>query len=195
MNQTLLPKTPSENRVVFFGDSITEFWDLSTTFPEKPYLNRGIAGQTTAQMLLRFRADVISLHPTVVVILAGTNDLAGITGPMTLERITDNYASLAELAHSHGIRVIFASVLPIHDDSPVRQSELRPPAKIQALNDWLQKYCLEAQHFYLDYYPHLIDTKGRLNPDLSDDGLHLNAMGYAVIAPLAEKLIQQALGN
>ena len=126
------------------GDSITDGWKLAEYFPGKPYVNRGISGQTTPQMLIRLRPDVIALKPKVVVILAGTNDIAGNTGPMTLEMIEDNYASMAELARAHGIRVVFASVLPIHDYGRVKMSERRPMEKINALNEWLKKYCRRA---------------------------------------------------
>jgi lysophospholipase L1-like esterase len=181
-----------EDRVVFFGDSITEFWDLAAAFPQQSYLNRGIAGQTTAQMLLRFRCDVISLQPKVVLILAGTNDLAGNTGAMTIEQITDNYASIAELAAVHQIRVIFASVLPIHDYGDVKQSEFRSPLKIQALNQWLKRYCQQHHLIYLDYYSAMVDTQGMLKVEFSEDGVHPNAQGYTIMAPLAETAIQTA---
>lgn len=192
-NQALPPPAMTESRVIFFGDSITEFWDLATTFPGQPYINRGISGQTTAQMLLRFRGDVLSLQPKVVLILAGTNDIAGNTGSMTFEMIIDNYASIAELASLHQVRVVFASVLPIHDDSAVKQSEFRPPAKIQALNQWLQDYCQAHHLIYLDYYSSLIDDRGMLQAQCSEDGVHPNANGYELMAPLAHAAIQKAL--
>lgn len=192
-NVTLPPPGHKEQRIVFFGDSITEFWDLATYFPGKPYINRGISGQTTPQLLIRFRPDVIALQPKVVVILAGTNDIAGNTGPMTLAMIQDNYASIAELAQAHQIRVIFASILPIHDYSAVPRSKERPPAQICALNDWLQHYCREHHHTYLDYHSSMTDHQGMLKVSLSEDGLHPNRNGYDAMAPLAAAVIHHVL--
>src|SRR5436305_1301646 len=141
-NAALNPPAPGENRVVFFGDSITDIWHLDEYFPGKPYINRGIGGQTTPQMLIRFRQDVIDLHPKVVVILAGTNDIAGNTGPMRLEDIEANYASLADLARANNIRVIFSSILPVHNYTPQSQNMYaqRSPAKILELNRWIKIY-------------------------------------------------------
>jgi len=183
----------SENRVVFMGDSITDIWKLSEYFPGKPYINRGIGGQTTPQMLIRFRPDVIALKPHAVLILAGTNDIAGNTGPMTLEMIENNYASMAELAKANGIKVIFASVLPIHDYGRTKVSERRSPEQILKLNEWLKSYCKANGHIYLDYFSKMVDDKGMLKVELANDGLHPNAEGYKVMAPLAESAIQQAL--
>ena len=192
-NAILPPPAKNENRVLFFGDSITEFWDLASYFPDKPYINRGISGQTTPQMLIRFRPDAIALKPKVVLILAGINDIAGNTGLMTLAMIEDNYASMAELAQVNQIQVIFASVIPINNYSSVQRLETHSPAKIRALNDWLQRYCLEHNHIYLDYYNQMLDPRGMLKADLADDGLHPNAKGYKVMAQLAETAIEQAL--
>lgn len=192
-NALIPPPNLNENRILFFGDSITEFWDLASYFPDKPYINRGIAGQTTQQMLIRFRPDVIALKPKVVLLLAGINDIAGNTGLVTLAMIEDNYASMAELAQANQIQVIFASLLPIHDYSSIERSEIHLPSKIRALNDWLQRYCLEHNHIYLDYYSQMLDHKGMLKADLADDGLHPNAKGYQIMAPLAESAIEQAL--
>lgn len=192
-NAILPHPTKEENRIVFFGDSITEFWDLASYFPNKPYINRGISGQTTPQMLIRFRADVIALKPKVVLILAGTNDIAGNTGLTTLEMIQDNYASMAELAQVNQIQVIFASILPIHDYSSVYRSPGHSPTKIRKLNDWLKHYCLEHDRIYLDYYSQMLDSQEMLKADLADDGLHPNLKGYQVMAPLAEIAISQAL--
>lgn len=194
-NASLPPPAVGEDRVVFFGDSITDFWDLAAYFPGKLYLNRGIAGQTTPQMLIRFRPDVIALQPRVVVILAGTNDIAGVTGQMTLEMIQNNYASIAELAQVHQIRVIFSSILPVHDQAGIPFSAGRPAAKIQALNQWLQDYCATHDWIYLDYYSQMLNDHGTLRTELSDDGLHPNARGYTVMAPLAAAAIQQALSQ
>ena len=183
----------SEDRVVFMGDSITDGWKLAEYFPNKPYINRGISGQTTPQMLIRFRPDVIAHKPKAVVILAGTNDIAGNTGPMTIEMITANYASMAELAKANGIKVIFASVLPIHDYGKNKVSERRSPENILKLNDWLKAYCKANGHTYLDYFGKTVDEKGMLKADLAGDGLHPNAEGYKIMAPLAEAAIQQTL--
>ncbi|MEP7343106.1 MAG: SGNH/GDSL hydrolase family protein [Acidobacteriota bacterium] len=183
----------NENRVVFMGDSITDVWKLAEYFPGKPYVNRGISGQTTPQMLIRFRPDVIALKPKAVVILAGTNDIAGNTGPMTLEMIENNYASMAELAKANGIKVIFSSVLPIHDYGKSKMSERRSPENILKLNEWLKGYCKANGHIYLDYFGKTIDDKGMLKAELATDGLHPNAEGYKIMAPLAEASIQQAM--
>lgn len=182
-----------EQRVVFIGDSITAGWNLKQSFPGKPYLNRGISGQTTPQMLVRFRPDVIELTPRVSVILAGTNDIAGSTGPTTLEAIEKNYASMADLAAANKVAVIFSSLLPIHDRGAQRATLQRSPAKIRALNDWLRQYCAEHQLTYLDYYGDMVGADGMLRAELSEDGVHPNAAGYAVMVPLAEQAIQSAL--
>jgi lysophospholipase L1-like esterase len=196
-NAVLPPPAAGENRVVFFGDSITDMWRLDESFPGKPYVNRGIGGQTTPQMLVRFREDVINLQPKVVVILAGTNDIAGNTGPMTLDEIEANYASLAELATLHHIRVVFSSVLPVHNYTPQSQDLFarRSPAKILELNRWLRNYCEKNGHVYLDYFSALVDDKGLLKKDLAEDGLHPNKAGYKIMAPLAESAIAQALSG
>jgi lysophospholipase L1-like esterase len=189
-------------RVVFLGDSITDGWHNPANggfFPDKPYVNRGISGQTTPQMLIRFRPDVIALKPDVVVILAGTNDIAGNTGPMTLQAIEDNLTSISELARAHGIRVVLASLLPVSDyektadGQPRNQTTRRPPEKIKALNEWMKQYAAENKLTYLDYYSAMVDDKGFLKDELSNDGLHPNAQGYQVMNPLAEKAIAAAL--
>ncbi len=180
------------DRVVFLGDSITQGWDLSRYFPGRPYVNRGISAQTTPQLLIRMRPDVIALKPRVVLVLAGTNDLAGNTGPSTVEMIEDNYASLADLARANGIKVVFASVTPINDYG-VNQSRQRPPEKILALNGWLKQYCLQTGCIYLDYYSHLLDEHGMFKRELSKDGLHPNEKGYEIMAPLAAAAIEKAL--
>jgi lysophospholipase L1-like esterase len=192
-NAKVPPPERREPRVVFMGDSITDIWKLDEYFPGKPYINRGISGQTTPQMLIRFRPDVIALKPSVVLILAGTNDIAGNTGPMTLEMIENNYASMADLAKANGIRVIFASVLPIHDYGRTKVSERRPPEMILELNEWLKSYCKARGHIYLDYFSKMVDDKGMLKAELANDGLHPNAEGYKIMAPLAESAIQQAM--
>ena len=196
-NASLKVPAAGENRVVFFGDSITDIWKLEDYFPGKPYLNGGIGGQTTPQMLVRFRQDVIDLHPNIVVILAGTNDIAGNTGPMTLETIEANYSSLAELARAHNIRVVFSSVLPVHNYTPKSQDFFaqRSPEKILALNRWLKDYCAAHAVTYLDYFTPMVDDKGLLRRDLAEDGLHPNVAGYKVMAPLAEAAIRKALAS
>jgi lysophospholipase L1-like esterase len=194
-NAVLKPPAPGESRVVFFGDSITDMWKLEQSFPGKPYLNRGIGGQTTPQMLVRFRQDVMDLQPKVVVVLAGTNDIAGNTGPMRLEDIEKNYATLAELARVHGIRMVFSSVLPVHNYTPESQQLFndRPMDKILALNRWLKDYCAANRLVYLDYFSAMLDVKGLLQRDLANDGLHPNEAGYKIMAPLADGAIQRAM--
>jgi lysophospholipase L1-like esterase len=193
----LAPPAPTENRVVFLGDSITDYWKLADYFPGKPYINRGIDGQTTPQMLVRFRQDVIDLHPKILVVLAGTNDIAGVTGPARNEDIEVNYASMAELARVHHIRVVFASLLPAHNYTPEAKESfaLRPRERILALNAWLKDYCAKQDLVYLDYFSALVDDHGMLRRDLSDDGLHPNAAGYKIMAPLADKAITNALDH
>lgn len=183
-----------ENRVVFFGDSITDIWKLADYFPGKPYVNRGIGGQTTPQMLVRFRQDVIDLHPKAVLILAGTNDIAGNTGPMRNEDIEADLASMAELARAHDIRLVFASILPVHNYTEKSKDFFaqRPQARILELNTRLKDYCAKNNIVYLDYFSALVDDKGMLKKDLADDGLHPNAAGFKVMAPLAEAAIEKA---
>jgi lysophospholipase L1-like esterase len=203
-NAALPPARPGEARVVFFGDSITDNWSkpgYGGFFPGRPYVNRGIGGQTTSQMLVRFRADVIALKPRGVVILAGTNDVAGNSGPVALEVIEQNLASMAELARLHKIKVVLASVLPVSDDKkersgrPLLRTQDRPSSKLRALNAWMESYARENGHLYLDYFSALADPQGAFLPELNDDGLHPNAKGYAVMGPRAEKAIEQALAG
>ena len=200
-NAKVATPTKNENRVVFMGDSITDGWDdprYGGFFPGKPYIDRGISGQTTPQMLIRFRPDVIALRPKVVVILAGTNDIAGNTGPTTLEAIEDNLASMSELARADGIRVVLSSLLPVsdyekRDGKPIIQTARRPPAEIRALNEWMRNYAAARGETYLDYFSAMADDKGFPKEELSEDGLHPNAKGYAVMTPLAEQAIAAAL--
>jgi len=196
-NAALKPPTPGENRVIFFGDSITDLWKLDEYFRDKPYINRGIGGQTTPQMLVRFRQDVIDLQPRVVVILAGTNDIAGNTGPMLPEDIEANYASMAELARANRIKVVLSSVLPVHNYTPQSQDLFaqRSPEKILQLNRWLKDYCASNGMIYLDYFNAVVDEKGLLKRDLAEDGLHPNKAGYAIMAPLAQAAIERALSS
>jgi lysophospholipase L1-like esterase len=191
---TELPQLkPGENRVVFLGDQITENWGSGAApfFPGKPYLNRGIAGQTTPQMLVRFQQDVIALKPKVVVILAGTNDLAGLTGPATQGTVAENFTSMVDLARFHGIRVVLASLTPVCDCF-TKQTGLRPQGKIIGMNGWIKDFASETGSVYLDFYAAL--TEGRnFKKELTVDGLLPNDAGYAVMAPLAEKAIAEAL--
>src|SRR5262249_27512878 len=163
-------------------------------FIGKPYVNRGISGQTTPQMLVRFRQDVIDLKPSVVVILAGTNDIAGNTGPIRNEQIEADLSSMAELAKAHGIAVVFASILPVHNYRAKAQDFFaqRPGARILEMNRWMQEYCAKTGIVYLDYFSALADEKGLLKKELADDGLHPNDAGYKVMAPLAEAAIAKA---
>jgi len=184
---------PNEKRVVFMGNSITEGWlGADPAFWKgKPYVNRGISGQTTPQMLLRFQQDVIDLKPAVVVILAGTNDIAGNTGPMTLEQTRDNIIAMAERAKANGIKVVLASVLPVYD-YPWRQG-LQPAEKIVTLNKMIAAYCQKEKIVYLDYHSAMKDDRNGLRKELGGDGVHPNAAGYAIMAPLAGKAIGLAL--
>jgi lysophospholipase L1-like esterase len=196
-NATLGPVAQGEQRVVFYGDSITDGWgrrpDTGDFFPGKPYVNRGISGQTTPQMVVRFRQDVINLRPAAVVILAGTNDVAGNTGPMTPEMTEDNFRSMIDLAKANGIRVVVASITPAAD-YPWRKG-LAPAPKIKALNNWLQGYCVNHSVTYLDYYTAMAGEDGGMKPGISFDGVHPNAKGYAIMAPLAQAAIDKALGG
>lgn len=194
MNAELTVPAPGQHRVVFFGNSITEAWAplFPKLFPEKPYVGRGISGQTTPQMLVRFRQDVIALHPTVVVILAGTNDIAGNTGPSTLEMIEDNLASMTELAQANGIKVVLSSVLPVwrYPWKP----ELEPAQTIVALNAWIKEYARTHGAIYVDYHSPMADERHGMKATLAVDGVHPNEAGYRVMAPLVERAIAEALG-
>ncbi|MDE3187146.1 MAG: SGNH/GDSL hydrolase family protein [Acidobacteriota bacterium] len=192
-NEKLGSPAAGENRVVFMGDSITEGWHLDVSFPGKPYINRGISGQTSPQMLLRFRQDVIDLKPKVVVILAGTNDIAGNTGPMTLEQSENNLASMADLAAANHIKVVLCSVTPAFDFP--WQRGLEPAPKIDALNKWIRSYAAEKGYVYVDYHSALKDAQDGLPPALSRDGVHPLPAGYAIMAPLAEAGIAKALAQ
>jgi lysophospholipase L1-like esterase len=186
-----LPADPS--RVVFMGDSITDGWKLAQSFPGKPYVNRGISGQTTPQMLVRMYPDVIDLKPAALIILAGTNDIARNTGPETLTMIEENFRAMTELAQAHGIKVILCSLTPISDYTKSKQSTGRPPADILKLNAWLKEYAAEAHAVFADYYGATVDDKGMLREGYSGDGLHPNEKGYELMAPLAEAAIGKAL--
>jgi lysophospholipase L1-like esterase len=200
-NRALPAPAAAEARVVFMGDSITDAWPqprFGTFFAGKPYVGRGISGQTTPQMLVRFRPDVIDLKPKVVVILAGTNDIAGNTGPMSNEEIEANLASMAELAKVHGIRVVLSSILPVsaYHVAPngAPQTLQRPMTRIRAINEWMKAYAAKERHVYLDYWTAaMVDETGHMRTELTGDDLHPNAQGYAVMGPVAEEAIKQAL--
>ena len=190
-NAALAPAGPE--RVVFMGNSITEAWArfFPSHFPGREYIGRGIGGQTTPQMLVRFRQDVIALRPRVVVILAGTNDIAGNTGPSTVEMIQDNIASMAEIARANGIRVVLTSVLPV-DDYPWRRG-LDPAPKIIALNRWMRQYAADHAAVYLDLHSAMRNERDGTQAELASDGVHPNEAGYRVMAPLTESAIAAAL--
>lgn len=192
-NERLGRPGPSEKRVVFFGDSITDSWatHFETHFPGKPYIGRGISGQTTPQMLVRFRQDVVALEPAAVVILAGTNDIAGNTGPSTQSMIEDNLKSMVEIARANHIRVVLSSVLPAYDYS--WKPGVTPAPKIVALNAWMKAYASDSDIIYLDYHAAMADERDGLPERLSEDGVHPNEAGYRMMAPLAERAITQAL--
>jgi lysophospholipase L1-like esterase len=195
-NAKVQPPAPGEERVVFMGDSITDMWGrrVGTFFPGKPYINRGISGQVTAQMLLRFHQDVVLLKPKAVVILAGTNDIGSNIGPVPLESTEDNLMAMAELARANDIKVVMAALQPVCDyHRPQTQS--RPPEKIVALNRWIKEYSAKNNLVYLDYYAATVDDKGMFRAEITDDGLHPNAAGYEIMAPLAAKAIAAALGK
>lgn len=193
-NVALGPPAPDETRVVFMGDSITDGWTgKGTIFQNKHYVNRGISGQTTPQMVVRFGPDVLELQPKVVVILAGTNDIAGNTGPTSQEQIEVNLMSMIDMAKSHGIRVVLSSVLPAYD-YPWHKG-LEPAPKIVALNDWEQEYARRHDIIYLNYYPEMVDDRGGMKADLSVDGVHPNRAGYVIMERLVEKAIAEALAS
>jgi lysophospholipase L1-like esterase len=211
-----LKKQPGDpRRVVFMGDSITDFWRLGEYFPGQPYIDRGISGQTTPQMLARMYADVIDLKPAAMIVLAGTNDIAHNTGPTTAEMIEENIMAMTELAQNHGIKVILCSVTPVSDYPFMKQQAAppaappapggrgqaprarmtlgRPPADILKLNAWMKDYAARVNAIYADYFTVLVDDKGWLKEPLSGDGLHPNAEGYKIMAPVAAAAIEKAL--
>src|SRR5271166_4187941 len=192
-NAKLALPSANEERVVFMGDSITDIWDLAKYFPGKPYLNRGIPGQTTPQMLVRFYPDVINLHPAAVVILGGINDIAGNTGPETAEMIEDNIRAMCELARANGIKVILGLILPVSDYTAHKQTEKHPLADIVKLNTWLRSYAAEIHAEVADYYSAVVDSKGMLKEGYSEDGAHADDQSYLAMAPVAEAAIERAL--
>lgn len=189
----LASPAPGESRVVFMGDSITEGWKLEESFPGKPYINRGISGQTTPQMVLRFHQDVVNLKPRVVVILGGINDIAANTGPMTLEDTENNFRAMTEIASANGIKVVLCSVLPAYDFpwSPGMQ----PAPKVVELNNWISSFAASKGFVYVDYYAAMKDNRGGLPANLSRDGVHPNAAGHAIMEPLVAAGIQKALAQ
>jgi lysophospholipase L1-like esterase len=199
-NRTLPPPAANEQRVVFMGDSITDAWQqprFGGFFPGKPYVDRGISGQTTPQMLLRLRRDVIDLKPKAVVILAGTNDIAGNTGPISDEDIEANLETMSQLAHANNIKVVFASITPVSAyhtaANGIPQTTARPMARITAINEWMKTYAAAHGDTYLDYFSAMTDSTGLMRAELTQDDLHPNAQGYAIMAPLAEAAIAKAL--
>ena len=192
-NEKLKKEPADPQRVVFLGDSITDGWKLGQYFPNKPYVNRGISGQTTAQMLVRMFEDVINLKPAVMVLYAGTNDIARNNGPQTIEMIQENFQAMVELAQLHGIKVVLCSVTPVSDYGPRKMTEGRPPADILKMNEWLKAYAAKTKSVYADYFAAVVDDKGMLKAEISRDGLHPNDKGYELMAPVAAAAIQQAL--
>jgi lysophospholipase L1-like esterase len=205
-NQELKRQPAVSGRVVFIGDSITDGWRLEESFPGKPYVNRGISGQTTAQMLVRFYPDVLALEPAAVVVFAGTNDIARNNGPQTFEMIQQNIMAMTELAQGNGVKVVLAAVMPINDRTmapagrgggptprPRIQSVQRPPADILRFNTWLESYAAQKGAVYADYYTATVDAAGFLRDGITGDGLHPNAQGYGLLAPVASAAIAQAL--
>ena len=194
-NETLKRQPKEPGRVVFLGDSITDGWKLSQYFPGKPYVNRGISGQTTPQMLTRMFEDVINLEPAALVILAGTNDIAHNTGPETMAMVQENFQAMTELAQLHHIKVILCGLTPVSDYGPKKMTENHPPATLLKLNAWIKDYAARTHAVYADYFAPLVDDKGMLKEPLSRDGLHPNEKGYELMAPVAAAAIQQALGR
>ncbi len=192
-NEALKAQPADPKRVIFMGDSITDIWKLADSFPGKPYVNRGISGQTTPQMLVRMFPDVIDLKPAAMILLAGTNDIAHNTGPSTLTMVEENIQAMTELAQAHGIKVILCSVTPISDYGRAPQTTQRPPADILKINAWMKDYAAKANAIFADYYSAIVDAKGMLREGFSMDGLHPNTEGYKLIAPVTEAAIQKAL--
>jgi lysophospholipase L1-like esterase len=211
-NEALKQQPADPKRVVFMGDSITDGWHLGESFPNKPYVNRGISGQITSQMLVRFYPDVIDLKPAVVVILAGTNDVAQNNGPETATMIEENLMAMTELAQKHGVKVVLCSITPISDYTnmppapgaaagaattapPVKRIQTihRPPAQILQLNAWMKNYAASVGAVYADYFSAVVDANGMFKEGFSNDGLHPNPQGYGLMAPVAEAAVERAL--
>ena len=192
-----IPPPTKLPRVVFLGDSVTDAWRLNEYFTGRDFINRGIGGQTTIQMLARFRQDVASLNPKVVVVLGGTNDIAA---GVSANQIEDNLTMIGDLAKAHGIKPVFASILPVNDyhkdaDPRYEMTVNRPPAAIQSINSWIKSYCQSQGLVYMDYYSVMIDSAGKLQSDLSDDGLNPNAKGYRIMSPVALEAIGRVLSG
>ena len=205
-NLSLKRRPTDPKRVLFMGDSITDFWKLAEYFPGKPYVNRGISGQTTPQMLVRMYPDVIDLKPVAMVILAGINDISQNTGPVTAEMVEQNIMAMTELAQHHGIKVILCSILPVsdytffkHQGDPgnpfmrMKVTDTHPPGDILKLNDWMKDYVSRVNAIYVDYFSALVDEQGWLKENLSDDGIHPKAEGYKIMAPIVEAAIRKAV--
>jgi lysophospholipase L1-like esterase len=192
-NELLKSQPADPHRVVFLGDSITEGWKIGDFFHGKPYVNRGVSGQTTSQMLVRTFPDVIDLHPAAVIILAGTNDIAANNGPETMQMVEENFQAITELAQKHGIKVILCSILPVSNYTSQPQTPRHPPAQIVALNKWLADFAAQSGALYCDYYSAMVDQRVFLKEGLSEDGLHPNARGYAMMVPIAQTAIDKAL--
>ena len=203
-----LKKLPYDaRRVLFMGDSITDFWKLAEYFPGKPYVNRGISGQTTPQMLVRMYPDVIDLKPAVLVVLAGINDISQNTGPATPEMVENNIMAMTDIAQHNGIKVILCSILPISDYAYIKMrtsgkvnpymkvpvTATHPPEDILKLNAWMKEYALQVDAIYVDYFSTMVDEKGFLKENLSDDGIHPNAEGYKIMTKIVEDAIEKAL--
>jgi len=194
-NEKLKAQPAEPGRVVFMGDSITDGWKLAQYFPGKPYVNRGIGGQTTAQMIVRFMEDVINLKPAAVMIFAGTNDIARNNGPQTMAQVQGNFQMMTELAQLHGIKVILCAVTPVSDYGPRPMTTGRPPADILKMNAWLKDYAAKTKATYCDFFGAVVDEKGWLKDGISRDGLHPNDKGYELMAPVLSAAISKALGN
>jgi lysophospholipase L1-like esterase len=196
-NAALPAPAPGERRVVFLGDSITDRWNLAASFPGRPYINRGIGSQVTAQMLLRFHQDVIALRPSAVVILSGINDIQGFLQQESREQIETNWEAMADLADAHGIAVVFGSLLPVNNYGVAARDVVteRKPAEIRALNQWLRAFCARRGYAFADYHAALVDRRGLLGAAYTDDGIHPLDGAYARMAPIAADAIATALSH
>jgi lysophospholipase L1-like esterase len=196
LDARLAPPAPGEKRVVFLGDSITDLWDLAAYFPGRPYINRGVGAQVTPQLVARFHADVIALKPAAVVILAGVNDVQNVLQVETPAQIETNYEAMAEMAHAHGVKVIFASILPVNNYTPNAATVVadRKPELLRELNRWLRAYAARDGDGYIDYYSAMVDAHGLARAGLVKDGIHPTPEGYRIMAPIAEAEIRRVLG-
>jgi len=194
-DERLPPATPGEPRVVFLGDSIPDRWPIAQSFPGRDYVNRGVGSQVTAQLVLRFHPDVIALKPRVVVLLAGVNDVQGFMQEATPAQIQANFEAMDEMAHAHGVKVVFGSILPVNNYTPEAKTVVaeRHPDELRALNQWLEAYAAARGDQYADYYSAMADARGLMRADLTHDGIHPNALGYAIMTPIAQAAISRAL--